>query len=62
MVAAEILLNPAGIGDLRVSRSQAFDMAGVLSAITIVTVLGAALMASVRGFENRYVKWRNAMR
>lgn len=62
MVAAEILLNPAGIGDLLVSRSQAFDMAGVLSAITIVTVLGAALMAGVRGFENRYVKWRNAMR
>jgi len=62
MVAAEILLNPAGIGDVLVSRSQAFDMAGVLAAITIVTVLGATLMASVRGFENRYVKWRNAVR
>lgn len=62
MVAAEILLNPAGIGDLLVSRSQAFDMAGVLAAITVVTVLGATLMACVRGIENHYVKWRNAVR
>ncbi len=62
MVAAEILLNPTGIGDLLVSASRAFDMAGVLASIVVVTVLGAVLMALVRSFEDRYLKWRNAAR
>ncbi|MGE3711636.1 MAG: ABC transporter permease, partial [Hyphomicrobiaceae bacterium] len=62
MVAAEILLNPTGIGDLLVSSSRAFDMAGVLASIVVVTVLGSTLMACVRLFEDRYVKWRNAAR
>ncbi len=62
MVAAEILLNPAGFGDLLVSRSQAFDMAGVLAAISVITILGAALMAAVRAFETRFVRWGNAAR
>jgi ABC-type nitrate/sulfonate/bicarbonate transport system permease component len=62
MVAAEILLNPTGIGDLLVGSSRAFDMAGVLASIVVVTVLGAVMMATVRMFEDRYVKWRNAAR
>ncbi len=62
MVAAEILLNPTGLGDLLVSSSRAFDMAGVLASIVVVTVLGASMMAGVRSFEDRYIKWRNAAR
>jgi ABC-type nitrate/sulfonate/bicarbonate transport system permease component len=62
MVAAEILLNPTGIGDLLVGSSRAFDMAGVLASIVVVTVLGAILMATVRMLEDRYVRWRNATR
>jgi ABC-type nitrate/sulfonate/bicarbonate transport system permease component len=62
MVAAEILLNPTGIGDLLVGSSRAFDMAGVLASIVVVTVLGAVMMATVRMFEDRYVRWQNAAR
>lgn len=62
MVAGEILLNPTGLGDLLISASRAFDMAGVLATIVVVTVLGGLLMALVRAVENRYVKWGNAIR
>lgn len=62
MVAGEILLNPTGMGDLLISASRAFDMAGVLAAIVVVTVLGGLLMALVRTIENRYVKWGNTVR
>ena len=62
MVAGEILLNPTGMGDLLVSASRAFDMAGVLAAIVVVTVIGGMLMAFVRGIENRYIKWGSALR
>lgn len=62
MVAAEILLNPTGIGDLLIGSERAFDMAGVLSSILVVTVLGALLMAFVRAIEIRYITWGAALR
>lgn len=58
MVAAEILLNPTGLGGWLIDASRSFDMAGVMAAIVVVTVLGALLMSAVRMIENRFLKWR----
>lgn len=62
MVAAEILLNPTGIGDLLIGSERAFDMAGVLASIFTVTVLGTLLMAFVRAIETRFITWGAALR
>jgi len=62
MVAAEILLSATGLGGWLVDSSRAFDMAGVLAAIFVVTGLGAILMALVKFLEERFVPWRNSMR
>ncbi len=62
MVAAEILLSPTGLGGWLVDSSRAFDMAGVLAAIVVVTGMGALLMAAVRALEERIVPWRNSVR
>lgn len=62
MVAAEILLNPTGIGDLLIGSERAFDMAGVLASILVVTVLGTTLMGLVRRIETRYITWGASLR
>jgi ABC-type nitrate/sulfonate/bicarbonate transport system permease component len=62
MIAAEILLNPTGLGDLLIGSERAFDMAGVLASILVVTLLGTFLMFCVRAIETRYIKWGAAMR
>ncbi|MGE3247301.1 MAG: ABC transporter permease [Beijerinckiaceae bacterium] len=62
MVAAEILLNPTGIGDLLIGSERAFDMAGVLASILVVTLLGTVLMALVRLIETRFITWGAALR
>jgi len=62
MIAAEILLNPTGLGDLLIGSERAFDMAGVLASILVVTLLGTFLMFCVRAVETRYIKWGASLR
>jgi ABC-type nitrate/sulfonate/bicarbonate transport system permease component len=58
MVAAELLLSNTGLGGWLVQSARDFDMAGVLGAITVITVLGISLMALVRRLELRFAAWR----
>jgi len=58
MVAAEIFLNNTGLGGWLVDSSRSFDMAGVLGAILVITILGVGAMALVRRLERRFAAWR----
>ncbi|MDE0797480.1 MAG: ABC transporter permease [Alphaproteobacteria bacterium] len=60
MVAAEIFLNNTGLGGWLVDSSRSFDMAGVLGAIVVTTLLGVFLMSLVRRLEKRFAGWRGA--
>ena len=62
MVASEIFLNNTGLGGWLVDSSRSFDMAGVLGAILVITVLGITLMALVRRVEVRFASWRGLSR
>ena len=62
MVAAEIFLNNTGLGGWLVDSSRSFDMAGVLAAILVITLLGVALMGIVRRIENHFAAWRGIVR
>jgi len=58
MVAAEIFLNNTGLGGWLVDSSRSFDMAGVLGAIIVTTLIGVFLMGVVRRLEKRFAAWR----
>ena len=58
MVAAEIFLNNTGLGGWLVDSSRSFDMAGVLGAIIVTTLIGVFLMSVVRRLEKRFAAWR----
>ena len=60
MVAAEIFLNNTGLGGWLVDSSRSFDMAGVLGAIIVTTLIGVFLMSLVRRLEKRFAGWRGA--
>lgn len=60
MVAAEIFLNNTGLGGWLVDSSRSFDMAGVLGAIIVTTLIGVFLMGVVRRLEKRFAGWRGA--
>lgn len=62
MVAAEIFLNNTGLGGWLVDSSRSFDMAGVLGAILVTTLIGIILMGLVRRLEARFAAWRGAER
>lgn len=62
MVAAEFFLSASGLGELIIRNSRDFDMAGVLAAILIITLLGAVLMGLGRLLEYRFAAWRGLNR
>jgi ABC-type nitrate/sulfonate/bicarbonate transport system permease component len=62
MVAAEVLLNNTGLGGWLVVSARDFDMPAVLGAISVITMLGIALMAVVRRLELRFAVWRGTER
>ena len=62
MVAAEIFLNNTGLGGWLVDSSRSFDMAGVLGAILVTTLIGIILMGLVRRLEASFAAWRGADR
>jgi NitT/TauT family transport system permease protein len=58
MVVAEFFLSASGIGRLIIVSERDFDTAGVLSAIIVISVLGAVLMGAGRAVENHFAAWR----
>lgn len=62
MVAAEIFLNNTGLGGWLIDSSRSFDMAGVLGAILVTTIMGIALMRIVRQLEVKFAAWRGLSR
>ena len=58
MVASEVLLSNTGLGGWLVQSARDFDMAGVLGAISVITILGISLMALVRRAELHFAAWR----
>jgi NitT/TauT family transport system permease protein len=62
MVAAEIFLSNTGLGGWLVESSRSFDMAGVLGAILMITVLGTVTMQFVQRLESRFAAWRGTER
>jgi NitT/TauT family transport system permease protein len=58
MVAAEFFLSSNGLGQLIMSASQNFDTGSLFAAITVICLIGVALMRLGLALENRFVHWR----
>jgi ABC-type nitrate/sulfonate/bicarbonate transport system permease component len=58
MVAAEFFLSTSGLGKEIMVASRTFDMAGVLSTILLITILGTILMRLAQALEKQYSSWR----
>jgi ABC-type nitrate/sulfonate/bicarbonate transport system permease component len=58
MIAAELLLATAGLGEQIEVASRNFDMAGVLALLIVITVFGVLMMRGAQALERRYAAWR----
>ena len=58
MVAAEFFLSTSGLGKEIMVASRTPDMAGVLAAILLITVVGIALMRLAQAVEKSFAAWR----
>lgn len=58
MVAAEFFLSTSGLGKEIMVASRTPDMAGVLAAILLITVVGIALMRLAQAVEQIFAAWR----
>ena len=58
MIAAELLLATAGLGEEIEVASRTFDMAGVLALLILITACGVLLMRGAQLLEHRYAAWR----
>ena len=58
MIAAELLLATAGLGEQIEVASRNFDMAGVLALLVVITVFGVVMMRAAQILERRYATWR----
>jgi len=58
MIAAEFFLSTSGLGKEIMIASRTPDMAGVLAAITLITVAGVVLMRLAQALEQRFAAWR----
>lgn len=58
MIAAEFFLSTSGLGKEIMVASRTFDMAGVLSTILLITILGTILMRLAQTLEQRFSSWR----
>jgi NitT/TauT family transport system permease protein len=59
MIAAEFFLSSTGLGQLIMTASQNFDMAGVLAAILVIALLGVAMMRLGLFVETYFARWRD---
>jgi NitT/TauT family transport system permease protein len=55
----EMLASKAGLGNLLVSSSSNFDMAGFYAALVLLMVLGALLNEAVQRMEGWFLRWRD---
>ena len=58
MIAAEFFLSTSGLGEVIMVSSRTPDMASMLAAIMLITVLGVALMRGAQALEHKYSAWR----
>jgi NitT/TauT family transport system permease protein len=58
MIAAEFFLSTSGLGEVIMVASRTPDMANMLAAIVLITVLGVILMRAAQLLEHRYSAWR----
>jgi ABC-type nitrate/sulfonate/bicarbonate transport system permease component len=62
MVAAEFFLSTSGLGKEIMVASRTPDMAGVLAAILLITIVGIVLMRLAQALERRFAAWRGLER
>ena len=58
MIAAEFFLSTSGLGKEIMIASRTPDMAGVLAAIILITVVGVVLMRLAQALEQHFAAWR----
>ncbi len=58
MIAAEFFLSTSGLGEVIMIASRTPDMASMLAAIVLITVLGVILMRGAQVLEHKYSAWR----
>lgn len=58
MIAAEFFLSTSGLGEVIMVASRTPDMANMLAAISLVTILGVILMWGAQALEQKYSAWR----
>lgn len=58
MIAAEFFLSTSGLGEVIMVASRTPDMATLLAAILLITVLGVLLMRGAQLLEHKYAAWR----
>lgn len=58
MIAAEFFLSTSGLGEVIMVASRTPDMATLLAAILLITLLGVMLMRGAQLLEHRYAAWR----
>ena len=58
MVAAEFFLSTSGLGEVIMVASRTPDMANMLAAIVLITILGVILMQLAQAAEKRFAAWR----
>ena len=62
MIAAEFFLSTSGLGKEIMVASRTPDMAGVLAAILLITIVGIVLMRLAQALEQRFAAWRGVDR
>jgi len=58
MIAAEFFLSTSGLGEVIMVAARTPDMANMLAAIFLITILGVVLMRLAQVFEKRFAAWR----
>ena len=58
MIAAELFLSTSGLGEVIMIASRTPDMATLLAAIMLISVMGVMLMRGAQALERKYAAWR----
>jgi len=58
MIAAEFFLSTSGLGEVIMIASRTPDMASMLAAIALITLIGVLLMRGAQLLEHKYAAWR----
>jgi len=58
MIAAEFFLSTSGLGEIIMVASRTPDMANMLAAIVLISILGVILMRAAQAAEKKFSAWR----